>query len=49
MCPLTDLPIESQDLATFPLKMVIGTGIAVLQKNAYQERILALINTLELA
>ena len=47
LCPLTDLPIESQDLATIPLNITTEVGLVVLQKNAYQERILDLRDKLK--
>ena len=47
LCPLAELPVESQDLATIPLNMVIEAGLVVLQKNAFQERILDLRDKLK--
>ena len=47
LCPLTDLPIESQDLATIPLNITSGAGLVVLQKNKYQEHILDLRDKLK--
>ena len=47
LCPLTDLPIESQDLAMIPLNITTEVGLVVLQKNAYQERILDLRDKLK--
>ena len=47
LCPLINLPIESQDLATIPLNMVIEASLVVLQKNACQERILDLRDKLK--
>ena len=46
LCPLTDLPVESQNLEKIkPSSKKIA--VVVLQEYANQERILNLVNTLE--
>lgn len=45
LCPLADLPAESQGLTIFPLNINIEVGLVVLQQNANQERISELVNT----
>jgi hypothetical protein len=49
LCPLADLPAESQGLTIFPRNIDIEVCLVVLQQNANQERILDLINLLEQA
>ena len=46
LCPLTDLPTESQDLTIIPLNSKIEAGIVVLRQHANQERISEMSNTL---
>ena len=47
LCPLTNLPTESQDLTIIPLNTNIEFGFVVLQQHANQERISELIYTLK--
>jgi hypothetical protein len=47
LCPLTDLPTDSQDLTIIPLNTKIDTGIVVLRQYANQERISEMSNTLK--
>jgi len=47
--PLTDLPIETELLKRIELNSKREIGVVLLQEHANQERILALINTLEQA
>ena len=46
LCPLTDLPVESQNLEKIKLSSK-KIAVVVLQEYANQERILNLVNTLE--
>ena len=47
--PLTDLPVETELLKRIELNSKREIGVVLLQEHANQERILALINTLEQA
>ena len=47
LCPLTDLPTDSQDLKIISLNTKIETGIVVLRQHAHQERISEISNTLK--
>ena len=49
LCPLTDLPVETELLKRIELNSKGEFGIIVLQEHANQERILDLINMLEQA
>ena len=49
LCPLTDLPIETELLKRIELNSKREIGVVVLQEHANQERILDLINMLEQA
>jgi hypothetical protein len=46
LCPLTDLPVESQNLEKIKLSSN-KIAVVILQEYANQERILNLVNTLE--
>lgn len=47
LCPLTDLPAESEDLTIIPLNINSEVGFVMLQQHANQERIIGLVNTLK--
>ena len=49
LCPLTDLPVETELLKRIELNSKGEIGVVVLQEHANQERILDLINMLEQA
>ena len=49
LCPLTDLPVETEILKKIELNSKREIGVVLLQEHANQERILALINMLEQA
>ena len=49
LCPLTDLPAESDDYVIIPLNITIEVGFMVLKQHANHERILDLINRLKQA
>ena len=49
LCPLTDLPVETELLKSIELNSKGEIGVVILQEHANQERILDLINMLEQA